>query len=112
MEAYDLIKRLCDEKGIAITKMEADLGYGRGTIGKYKNAVKMPPADKLQAIADYLGVSVGYLMSGDEALRNVVEEMQTEEDTDLKELFSIAMKASPEERKQFIRVAKAIVGED
>ena len=37
MATYEIIKDLCDRKGIAVTVLEKELGFGRGSIGKLKN---------------------------------------------------------------------------
>lgn len=65
MGCFDIIKDLCDRKGIAVTVLEKELGFGRGSIGKIKNGGN-PSAERLQKIADYFGVSVEYLMTGEE----------------------------------------------
>lgn len=64
MSAYDIIKSLCDKKGIAVTALEKELNFGRGSIGKMRKGD--PSAQRLQKIADYFGVSVDYLMTGEE----------------------------------------------
>lgn len=65
------ILKLCKAKGISMTALEKELGFGRATISKWKNAD--PSAIKLKKVADYFGVSVDYLISGEE------EEDRTEE---------------------------------
>ena len=62
MSTYETIKTLCQEKGIAITFLEKELGFGRGSIGKLRSS--KTSAERLQKIADYFGVSVEYLMTG------------------------------------------------
>lgn len=62
----DRIKALCRQKGTSVTKLEAALGFGNGTIGKWRNAKNAPPADKLQLVADALDVSVAHLLSGED----------------------------------------------
>ena len=62
MGAYDVIKRLCEERGIAVTALEKELGFGRGSIGKMKNG--KTSAERLQKIADYFGVTSEYLLTG------------------------------------------------
>lgn len=59
MGVYDHVKQLCDDRGIAVTQLEKELGFGRGSIGKMRKS--KPSADRLQKIADYFGVPVGCL---------------------------------------------------
>ena len=59
MNTYDVIKALCDEKGIAVTALEKELGFGRGSIGKIKNGGSMS-VNRLQKVADYFGVDLRY----------------------------------------------------
>lgn len=59
MNTYDVIKALCDEKGIAVTALEKELGFGRGSIGKLKKGGS-PSTQRLQKIADYFGVNLQY----------------------------------------------------
>ena len=64
MSTYDVIKNLCDQQKIAVTALEKELGFGRGSIGKLRTG--STSAERLQKIADYFGVSVEYLMTGQE----------------------------------------------
>lgn len=63
MDAYEKIKMLCDREHIAVTALEKKLGFGRGSIGKLKKGGTS--AERLQKIADYFGVSLEYLMTGE-----------------------------------------------
>ena len=65
MTTFERISQLCKENKIAVTALEEKLGFGRGTIGKWKKGTN-PKADKLQKIADYFGVSLDYLTKGEE----------------------------------------------
>ena len=64
MTTYEIIADLCKQRGIAITALEKELGFGRGYIGKFKTRGTIPTVKKLQQIADYFGVSVSDLISG------------------------------------------------
>ena len=63
---YEKILELCQHKGVTPGKMCNDLGYSRNTMTALKNGrsttIKL---DKAQRIADYFGVSVDYLLSGE-----------------------------------------------
>ncbi len=60
----DTIKRLSNAKGISVTALEQTVGLGNGTIGKWRK--QSPSCDKLKLVADYLSVSIDYLLSGEE----------------------------------------------
>ena len=63
MTTYDRINELCKERGISITALEEELGFGRGSIGKLKKGTTMSSA-RLQKIADRLGTTSDYLLNG------------------------------------------------
>ena len=62
MTTYEIIKELCKERGIAVTALEKELGFGRGSIGKLRNG--STTIERLQKIADFFNVSIEYLNSG------------------------------------------------
>lgn len=64
---YNNVKALCDEKGIAVGKMERELGFSNGSICKWNE--NEPGIRKVQKVADYLGVTIEELLednSGEE----------------------------------------------
>lgn len=64
MNNLDIIKDLCKEKGISISKLEKTLNIGNGAIAK--STSNYMRSDRLKAIADYFGVTMEYLMTGEE----------------------------------------------
>ena len=62
MYTYETIKDLCKQHSIAVTALEKELGFGRGSIGKLRNG--QTSAERLQKIADYFNVSTDYLLTG------------------------------------------------
>lgn len=60
----DTIKALSNAKGMSITTLEQTVGLGNGTIGKWRK--QSPSCDKLKLVADYLSVSIDYLLTGKE----------------------------------------------
>lgn len=64
MTAVDRIKSICKERKIAISKLEADCGYGNGYVSSLKKGIL--PYDRLCKIADYLNVTPYFLMYGKE----------------------------------------------
>ena len=78
MTTYSVIEALCENRGIAITALEKELGFGRGSIGKLKNGGSMT-FKRLQMVANYFGVSVDTFTSqvDEEEIRlDVADEIQ------------------------------------
>jgi transcriptional regulator with XRE-family HTH domain len=63
MTTYEIIIDLCKKNNLAVTALEKELGFGRGSIGKLKSG--KTSADRLQKIANYFNVSVNYLLTGE-----------------------------------------------
>ncbi len=63
MDIYDRIKDIAHQKGISLTKMERDLGFSQGNLGRMMK--KDPKISSLQEVADYLGVTVSLLIGED-----------------------------------------------
>lgn len=114
MNSVERVKSICKERKIPISKVERDLGYANGYIGQLKKGVF--PADRLQDIAEYLGVSSEYLLNGDEKEENkyYINEETAEmaqalfENHDLRVLFDAAKDAKPEDLKMTYDVLMAL----
>lgn len=60
----EIIRKLCNEKGTNIRKLEQSVGFGNGTIARWdKNS---PSVDKVQKVADALGVSISVILDGED----------------------------------------------
>ena len=64
MNAVERVKTICKERKIPISKLESDCGFANGYIGQLRKGVF--PDDRILKIAEYLNVSVDYLMAGKE----------------------------------------------
>lgn len=63
MDSVELVKKICKERNIAISRLERDCGFSNGYIRRLKEGKF--PSDRLQIIANYLDVSIDYLLTGD-----------------------------------------------
>lgn len=64
MNTVQRIKAICKERNIPIYRLETDLGFGNAYIsGLKKGSV---PDDRLKLISEYLGLSMNYLITGEE----------------------------------------------
>lgn len=61
---YDHFCRICAEKGVKPTRVVTDLHLSSGNMTNWKRGRK-PKTDIAIKIADYLGVSVDYLLEND-----------------------------------------------
>lgn len=64
-EIVERIRALCKANNTSITKIEAELGYANGTIGKWANGKKRPPLEKVISIANRLRTTPEYILNGD-----------------------------------------------
>lgn len=83
MGLYEQIREVAKSKGYSINKLEQELGFARSSINKFNK--NKPSIDKLQQIADLLGVSVDYLTTRNEAnepILNARDERDIKKDLD------------------------------
>lgn len=61
-ELVKFIRVSCKNQGSSITKMEKDLKFANGTVGKWANGKRYPPKDKLLLVSAFLQISIEELM--------------------------------------------------
>ncbi|EFR8994887.1 helix-turn-helix transcriptional regulator [Listeria monocytogenes] len=60
MTTFEIIKKLSKDYGITVKNLSAQLGFGEGTIYKWK--YQSPKAADLEKVATFFNVSVDYLL--------------------------------------------------
>lgn len=122
---YDIFERLLNEKGLTAYRVSKETGITPSTFTHWKNGEYEPKLDKLQKIADYLGVTVDYLKTGkipepsvkaiDENGNIVVIDDETLEFIDslrtkpeMKMLFSVSKKATKEDIIKAVKIIEAL----
>lgn len=76
MDLYEKVREASKEKKISINQMEKDLGFSRSYISKFRTIA--PSIENLQKIADYLGISIDYLLGRDNVKTNVSNQILVE----------------------------------
>lgn len=107
----DRIKEICAQKGTSMYKLEKQLNLGNGTIGKWGKNGRQPTYDKAVAVANALGVSADYLLTGEQKEKPASEEAgfhPTLEDW----LDAIDRMSREEMRAVMSRVMERYAGED
>ena len=66
---YEKIQEICDSKGTTVSGLEKDLGFSNSTIRTWKNS--SPSIENLKKVADYFGITVDELISGEKERRTV-----------------------------------------
>ena len=72
----DRIKEICAQKGTSMYKLEKQLNLGNGTIGKWGKNGRQPTYDKAVAVANALGVSADYLLTGEQKEKPALKESE------------------------------------
>lgn len=103
---YEIFKKLCDEKGVTPYRVCKETGLTTSTLSNWKAGRYTPKQDKMQKIADYFGVTIDYLMTGEEKESGKKYYLNDEtaaiaqdifENKELRVLFDTARDAEPED---------------
>lgn len=96
MGLYEQIRDIAKSKGYSVNKLEKELGFARSSINKFNKNI--PSVDKLQQIADFLGVSLDYLMTGETPSEKKEVTLTPRDERDIKkDLDNIMEKLKPGE---------------
>lgn len=102
MTTLENIKMICREKkNISITTLEQELGYSNGSLAKAKDI----PSSRIREIANYLEVSMEYLMTGEKPEIPVFEP----EHLELIELYS---KLKTEQKSAIMNLLRSFALQD
>lgn len=99
---YDRIKELCNRRGITISKLESDLGFGNSSIKKWERT-SSPSVDKVIKVANYFDVSCDYLLGRSDIEGSAVDMI---EDTEVVNLKRAIQKMTPEEKDKMMQMFK------
>lgn len=98
------LRELRKEKGISLKELGAEIGVAESTMSLYENGKRQPDYETLLKLAEYFGVSVDYLLRGNDNFERLPEELVI--------LNRNAKKLSPEKRKKLLDMARIMFKED
>ena len=116
---YENYEKILKERGLTNYKVSKDTGIAQSVLSTWKTKGTTPKADKLQIIAEYLGVSIDYLLGvqqnvqsedyyqNDEARRAAQEAF---DDPDLRILFDAAKGSRPEDIRMAAEMLRRLKG--
>ncbi len=107
----ELVRAVCKEKNIPISRIEQELGYGNGYFNPKK--VKNIPSDRLAEIARYLDVPVERLLSGslEENLFENEKKLTADNDDELREMISIFCELNADNRSKLLELCHLFLGD-
>ena len=97
----DRIKEICAQKGTSMYKLEKQLNLGNGTIGKWGKNGRQPTYDKAVAVANALGVSADYLLTGEQK-----EKPAFQMEDGLNEIDAIFEQLTPSRQSKLLELAR------
>jgi transcriptional regulator with XRE-family HTH domain len=62
MEFAQSLTKIMDERGLTAYRLSKETGISDSLLGYYRSGAKDPSSKNLTKIADYLGVSIDYLV--------------------------------------------------
>lgn len=111
---YDSFISICEDRGISPTKVLVELDISKGSLSRWRDGGN-PTNETKKKIADYFGVSVKDLMSGeaqeqpainnDSELTEYLEELSTR--PEMKMLFKVSKGATKEQVEQVVKMFEA-----
>lgn len=89
MNSVELIKKICKDRKIPISKLERDLNYGNGYIGQLKKGTI--PSDRAIEITNYLKIDLQYLLSGENETEKKAPIINSKDERDIQKKLSRIM---------------------
>lgn len=118
---YDLLSKLCAENGISISALLENVGVDRSAASRWKKGTE-PSNQTKKKLADYFGITVSELMTGeigqkekflvneDEELTEYLEMLRTR--PEMKMLFQLSSKATKEDVEKAVKIIEAFLSKD
>lgn len=85
MGLYERIRDTAKTKGYSVNRLEQELGFARSSISKFNR--NTPSAEKIQQIADFLNVSVDYLLNGKEVTEPKEQSLTAKDEKDIEKIL-------------------------
>lgn len=81
MDSVELVKNICKERKIPISRLEKDCGFSNGYIRKLQEGKF--PSDRLLIISKYLDLPLSYLMTGEDEPKEKSHELTAKDERDI-----------------------------
>lgn len=105
--SVEYVRSVCKQRNIPISKLEKDCGCGNGYLNPKK--LKFIPYERAVIIADYLGLSTEFLMTGKSEKTPSTPEGGGLSEPWIIEAISLLRQLRPENQKQVFDFAQALL---
>lgn len=104
---YEIFEHLLQKYGVTAYKVGKETGIASSTFTDWKNGRSIPKQDKLQKIANYFGVSIEYLMTGEETTEKEPL-LTTKDERDISKKLEEALKQLENKQEALMFNGKAL----
>ena len=114
---YEIFEKLLNEHGVTAYRVAKETGVTTATLTSWKQGKYTPKPEKMQKIADYFGVSLTYLMTGEEKeneeryyINDETAQVAQEifENKELRALFDVQKDMAPDDLRALHNMALAL----
>ena len=106
------IIRLMSKQGIKQVDLANHLNVSQSTVSSWVSAEKMPRMDKIERIADFLGVEAADLISKSSSIKNSSEKgTPSPEDRNLQEAIGLFQSLPLETQRMMLGILRTVAGE-
>lgn len=81
---YEVFEGLLQKYGVSTYKVSKETGIAQSVFSSWKNGISTPKNDKMKKIADYFGVTVDYLMTGNKEAEKKETKLTPKDERDIK----------------------------
>ena len=85
---YEIFEHLLEERGVTAYRVSKETGVTTATLTSWKQGKYTPKPEKLQKIADYFGVSLSYLMTGQEDVSENEPKLKARDKRDINSILA------------------------
>ena len=88
---YEVFEQLLQKHGVSPYKVSKDTGVTQTSLSNWKTGKSTPTTKTLQRLADYLGVTLDYLMTGKEEPKEKSPELTARDEKDITKTLNKVM---------------------
>lgn len=85
---YEIFEKLLKEHGVTAYRVAKETGVTTATLTSWKQGKYTPKPEKMQKIADYFGVSLTYLMTGENEPDAKEPQLKPKDERDIKNILA------------------------